>query len=123
MKIRNAMVAALLVPLVGCAGKETPPPRAELAQAELAIEQAQGAEAAQYAPLQLREARERLTAARDAAYQEEYTRSRRLAQQAQVSAELALAQAQTERTEMLAREALEGVETLRAELDRKEADL
>jgi hypothetical protein len=111
---------ATAVVLAGCASQGVPPPRAEFARAELSIEQAASSNATQYAPLALRDARQKLDEAREALYKEEYTRARRLADEAQVNAELALAESQQARAEQLAEENMRSIEVLREELQRKE---
>lgn len=114
-----AATAAAVV-LAGCASQDVPPPRAEFARAELAIEQAVSSEATQYAPLALRDARQKLEEAREALYKEQYVQAGRLADEAQVNAELALAEAQRARAEQLAEENMRSIEVLREELRRKE---
>jgi hypothetical protein len=114
-----AATAATAV-LAGCASKDVPPPRAEFARAELAIEQAVTAGATEHAPLALREARQKLERARTALYDEEYAAARRLADEAQVNAQLSMAEAQTARAEQLAQENMRSVEILRQELQQKE---
>lgn len=112
--------AGAAVVLAGCASNDVPPPKTELAQAESAIEQAVSADATEYAPLPLQDARKKLDQARAAAYDEDYGQARRLATEAQVDAQLALAEAQTTRAEQLAQENMRGVEVLRQELQRRE---
>lgn len=114
-----AATAAAAV-LAGCASYDVPPPRAEFAQADLAIEQASSADAAQYAPLALRDARQKMNQAREALYEERFLEAQRLADEAKVSAELALAESQTARAEQLAEENMRGLEVLREELRRQE---
>lgn len=113
-----AMTAAAV--LAGCASRDVPPPRAEFARAELAIEQAESSEATQYAPLALRDARKKLEEARAAAYREDYLNARYLAKEAEVDGRLALADAQTARAEQRAEETRRSIETLRQELRQKE---
>jgi len=114
----TATVAAAA--LAGCTSTGVAPPRAEFARAELAIEQAVAADATEYAPLQLQEAREKLQQGRQALYDENFTVAGWLAEEAQVSAELAMAEAQSARAEQLAEENRRSIEVLREELQRKE---
>jgi hypothetical protein len=115
-----AATAAAAV-LAGCASNDVPPPKAEFARAELAIDQAVSSDANQYAPLALRDARLKLDQARAALYDEKFREAGRLADEAQVSAQLALEESQTARAEQLAEENMRGIETLRQELQRKES--
>lgn len=113
-----AMAAAVI--LAACATHKVPPPRAEFARAELAIEQAESSEATRYAPLALRDARKKLEEARLAAHEQDFLKARRMAKEAEVDGRLALAEAQTARAEERAEEARQGIETLRHELQQKE---
>lgn len=113
-------LAATALFVAGCASNDVPPPRAELARAELAVEQAVTGEATEYAPLALREAREKLTGARDAVDDKDYRRAERLAKEAQVSAQLALSEAQAGRAQLLAKQNLQSIETLRQEIQRQQ---
>lgn len=106
--------------LAACASQDVPPPRAEFARADLAIEQAVSADATQYAPLAMRDARQKMEQARQALYEEKFQEARRLADEAEVSAELALAESQTARAEKLAEENTRSLQVLREELNRQE---
>jgi hypothetical protein len=79
--------AAAVLALTACAS--TPNPRAEMATARAAVENARRAEAGQFAVSEMMEAQDRLTAAERAHAAEEYATARRAAEQAKVSAELA----------------------------------
>lgn len=114
-----AATAAAAV-LAGCASTDVPPPRAEFARADLAIEQAVSADATQYAPLALRDARQKMEQARRALYEEKFLEARRLADEAEVNAQLALAESQTARAEQLAEENTRSLQVLREELKRQE---
>lgn len=81
--------AALLTLMAACA--TTPPDPRLLDNARDAIAQAESAEAEEYAPLELRFAHERLTAAEQALDNEREDEARRLAEQAELEAQLALA--------------------------------
>ena len=118
MRPEKAAIALAVAALVtGCASS-TPPPREELATAELAVRQVQVSAASQYAPENVRQAQNKLEAAQNAMQQEDYVQARRMAEQALVDAQLAdvrvdaarsgevLAQSQ-ESIEALEREALE----------------
>jgi Domain of unknown function (DUF4398) len=104
--------------MVGCAGK---PPLANLSQAELAVQEADTKTASQYAPLELRTAREQLADAKRAMDDEEYDEARRLADQALVNAQLAEARAGAEKARQAAAELQKSIQTLRAEAERSSA--
>ena len=105
--IRLLSAAVLLAWLGACA--TTPPDPAILDNARNAIAQAEAADAEEYAPIELRYARERLADAEVALNNERPDEARRLAEQSEIEAQLALART---------RAAL-----ARAELQRKQDDL
>ena len=70
-------------------------PTNRVTQADLAVRAAVEAKAAEFAPIELQSAREKLMQARQMMAAEKYTEARRLAESAQVDAELAEAKAET----------------------------
>jgi len=110
-----AVVAALMV-ASGCS--TVGPPKAEIAAADLAIQDATKSMAPQYAPLELRMARDKLDKAQRAMNNEEYIDARRLAEEALVDAELAEAKASSEDARRAANELQQSLETLRREAER-----
>ncbi len=88
--------ATLAIALSACA--TLPPPTEDLAAARAAIESADVAGAATSASLELTQAREKLSAAQLAARDKDSVRARRLAQEAQVDAQVAQAKATTARS-------------------------
>jgi len=110
-----AVVAALMV-ASGCS--TVGPPKAEIAAADLAIQDATKSKAPQYAPLELRMARDKLDKAQRAMNNEEYIHARRLAEEALVDAELAEVKASSEDARRAANELQQSLETLRREAER-----
>ena len=91
-RIRSIAMAAAAIAL---ACESTPPPRDALGEAEEAIARAKARDAAEHAPLQLRQAEDKLAEARAAARDDDkYGTARRLAEQAQVDAQVALAESE-----------------------------
>lgn len=110
----GAAVAAVVVAgLTACAS--TSPPREELAAADLAVRDADEAEAGTHAPAPLRRARDKLEEARAAMQTEDYVRARRLAEQALVDAQLAQAQARSAIAQNQVSEMRESIDDLRRE--------
>lgn len=110
----GAAVAAVVVAgLTACAS--TSPPREELAAADLAVRDADEAEAGTHAPAPLRRARDKLEEARAAMQAEDYVRARRLAEQALVDAQLAQAQARSAIAQNQVSEMRESIDDLRRE--------
>lgn len=121
IRVHGRLTAALAAAVLfgACAD----PPKRKLARAELAVEEATGAETAEHAPLELHRAQEKLRAAREAADDEEYDRARRLAEQALVDAQLAQAKADAEARVENAEAVRESIEMLAGEAQRTLDDL
>ena len=114
----NAIAAAALA--IACAS--TPAPPDEIANAEEAIAQARARDAATHAPAPLRKAEDKLAEARDAAREdgdEEENRRRaiRLADEAKVDAQLALAESERAQTQRDADEFARTLEALEQEVE------
>lgn len=111
-----ATVLSTLI-LGACAG--VPPPDTELATSRSAIEQAQTAGAAQQAPADFALARDKFARAEAAALRGENLAATRLAEQAQLDAQLAQARARAAGTERAVGELDESLRVLRDEMNRK----
>lgn len=113
---RGIMIAGV-AGLAACASE--PAPEAELGAAQVAVSQAEQANAPARAsgPYQL--ARDKLERARDAREDGENVEARRLAEQALVDAQLAEAQARSEVARQNAAELRASIETLQDELARR----
>jgi hypothetical protein len=95
----------------------SPPPRDAIAQADEAISRAKAEDAAQHAPLALRKAEDKLASAKEAARDDDhYGKSRRLAEQAEVDAQLALAEAQRAKAEKSQQELQRTIDALEEEI-------
>lgn len=110
-----ALLAAGLA-LGGCAS--VPRPEAQLSAADLALRDAEQADAAHYAPLEMRKARDQYDAARRAEEDDHHLEARRLAESAEVDARLAASKARTARAQTAAEEIAADVESLRSEARR-----
>lgn len=106
---------ALLAALGLQACSSVPPPEQELTAADVAVREAEDAQAASQAPAPLRRAQDKLEQARAAMQAEEYVQARRLAEQATVDAELAEAEARSEVARQNVEELRESIEALRRE--------
>jgi hypothetical protein len=93
MDLRPALIVPSLVALAcwGCAS--VPDPKDEIAEARLAVEQAERDRAEEHAPVEMRMAREKLDRAQQEIEDKDYNDAREQAEQAEVDAELALAKA------------------------------
>lgn len=109
-------VATLLL-LPACASKPVPPNQA-LQAAELAVASADQARAADYASLELRNAREKLAAARAAAQEEKMVNAKRLAEQAKVDAELAKVKTEAAKAQRVNEELKQSIDDMKQEMQR-----
>lgn len=109
-----ALGAMILLAGSGCAG--TPKPDAELARSETAVKQAIEVGAREHAPLQLRSAEQKLAQAKAAAQAKDNARARRLAEQAQVDAEVAEVTALATKAQKSVDELQQSIRLLRKEL-------
>lgn len=107
----RGLAVALLGTLAACAG--TPPPTDAISAADLALQQAETAQAATYAPGDLLRARNKLNEAKAQAEAENNAQARRLAEQATVDAQLAIAKSRAAVAETAAKAAQESVSALR----------
>lgn len=106
--------------LSGCSAGR--PPVESLSTAEFAVRRADDSQVAQYAPLELRIAREKLERAKQAMEAQEYDQARRLAEQAAVDAQLAETKAGAESARQAAQALRKSIETLRQETERMPRD-
>jgi hypothetical protein len=97
----------------GCSAAQ--PPVASVAQAEMAVRQADESPAPQHAAAELRVAREKLLAAQKAMDDEDYEEARRLAEQATVDAQFAHTKASSVQTQQEAAELRKAIDALREE--------
>jgi hypothetical protein len=106
--------------LAGCAS--TPPPTAELSSAEVAVNEATRGNAADFAPVELGFARDKLAAAQAASDARDFERARVVAAQAQVDAELALAKSRAAQARAEVQRRSEENSALRRDLLGEEGD-
>jgi hypothetical protein len=111
--------APFVLAVLSVAGCSTvAPPKDSVAAADLAVQRANKSKAPQYSPLELRIAADKLDEAKRSMEKEEYTRARRLAEEALVDAQLAEAKADSEEARRAANDLRQSLETLRREAQR-----
>jgi len=108
---RTPLAVALVCGLAACSGGD--PPQAQLGAGAQAVTAAEQAGAMRYSPVEFQAARDKLNAARTASAEGDYERARRLAEQAQVDAELAAARARGGAAEEAARTVQQDIQALR----------
>jgi len=111
--IRNAFYCALAFGIVACA--TAPMPVGKLAVAKTSIDRAEQAQAAQFAQVELTGARNKFAAAQAAADKNEAEVAARMAEQADVDAQLAESTARAKQQEQLASEMDNSLRDLRNE--------
>lgn len=111
-----AVLLGLLAVVAGCSS--TPVPKAEVAGARAALMSANNQGATPYAPVEMDRAREKLRRAESAIAQEDYHEAKRLAEEAQADAELALAITGKEEAQQAVREMEISIEVLREQIMR-----
>ena len=104
--------------LIGCSSN-IPPPTQKLALSEAAINQAEAAGAVEFAPLEMRSARDNLAQAREAVAKQENQKALQLAEEAEVDAQLAEAKARTAKAQKTVDVLQESIHTLKSEIGRK----
>lgn len=104
--------------IVACASDPPPAPKMELQGAEQAISTAEQGRAAEYSPLEMKEAREKLSLAKDAVQSERMPAARRLAEQSRAIAELAVAKSEAIKAKKANEEISENIDTLKEEMQR-----
>lgn len=110
---RLVLIPGVVITLAGCAGVRAPIDT--VSTAEMAFNRALSAQAAQYAPLELRLSQEKLDRAKSALHEEEYEEARRQAEQAEVDARLAEAKALSEKARQHGQEVEQTMDTLEEE--------
>lgn len=105
----------LLLPILGACATPGNPPTAQISQAELAVESASEAQAAEHAPLELRKAQDYMREARQLSDNEQYEEAERLAEKAIVEAQLAQAKAEAQVAAAALEEVRSNLNTLQQE--------
>jgi hypothetical protein len=103
--------------IAGCAS--IPAPREQIAVSKSAIANALSAGGSEYAPVEMKNAQEKLDRANAAMAKEDYEDARWLAEQAQADARLAEKKAQSAKARKSASAVQDDIRVLRDELDRK----
>ena len=118
IRLQNCSFVLVAIFCAGCGAREPGPPN-RINQADIAIRAAVDAKAADFAPMELQSARDKLAQARRLMAADKYTEARRLAQSAQVDAELAEAKAETTVMRRAADQILRGADKPPTEAERE----
>jgi len=118
--IRNPLWCAIAFGIVACAS--APMPSDKLAVAKSAVERAEQAQAAQFAQVELTTARNKLAAAQAAADKHDADVAARMADQAEVDAQLAEYTARAKQQQQLVDQMEAGLRDLRTEAQRNSSD-
>lgn len=120
--VRLAVAWVGVLALASCMSSPVAPTQ-ELQSAEQAINQAEQARVADYGSPELREAREKLAAAKVAVNKEDMILAKRLAEQSKLEADLALAKAQVTKAQLVNDEIIKGTKSMQQEMQRNIGDL
>lgn len=115
--LHMAAIVTLATAVSAC-GSKAPRPVSELALADSALKSAESSGAREYAPLELRVAREKKVAADKAMSQEDYAKAKYLTVQALADADLARAAADARKSQLALKEAQDNIEMIRKEVSR-----
>lgn len=116
MRMLGISVAAAII-LAGCAS--TPPPLEQIAVSKASIVNASGAGSEEFAPREIKSAREKMAAVESAMKEKDYVLADQLAKEAQVDAQLATAIARSAKAKKAADTIQEDSRILRKEIERK----
>lgn len=106
--------------VIGISCATTKPPTENVTRAENTIKQAEQVGADNYAPLEIREARKKLERSRALIEEEEYEEAKRLADQAEIDAELAEVMTLSEKSQKAVHELRESIRILQEEITRNQ---
>lgn len=112
-----ALLGASVLFTVGCSSMKTPA-TANVAVSKAAVENAAGAGGAEYAPIEMSAAREKMALANQAMAAKDYKLAATLALQAEADAKLAKSKADSTKAQAAADALQEDLRVLRVELDR-----
>lgn len=113
----TVLCGAAVVLTVGCSSLKTPA-TADVAVSKAAVENAAGAGGAQYAPVEMSAAREKMALATKAMAAKDYKLAIELASQAEADAKLARSKANSAKAQAAADALEDDIRILRIELDR-----
>lgn len=114
--IKLLCLASLLALFVGCAS--TPAPNPQMAVAEAAVQAANSSNTSEHAPRELQIAISKLASARQAYERKDYVEAHKLAEQAELDAQVAMVRAQAVSATKAAQESGEAARVLREEINR-----
>jgi hypothetical protein len=117
-KLLNAcLVTLFMVVLAGCA-IQAPAPEEQVSLAAQSIAQAESSGAVEFAPVEIKSARDKLSQAKIAMDSEENLKAKRLADEAMVDANLAEAKARSAKSQKVVEELKESIRVLQQEMNR-----
>ncbi|MFZ6816858.1 DUF4398 domain-containing protein [Undibacterium sp. Ji22W] len=119
-KLFSPLTILLLVVMAGCSSMKTPA-TADVAVSKAAVDNAVGAGGAEFAPIEMNAAREKMRLANAAMAAKDYPLAIELANQAQVDAKLAQSKASSAKAQVAADALQEDIRIMREEFNRANA--
>ncbi|PRC93013.1 hypothetical protein S2091_2430 [Solimicrobium silvestre] len=113
----QAACFATIILIAGCTDMKTPT-TADVAVSTAAVDNASSAGGAEYAPLEMRSARDKLALANTAMKDKDYKKADDLAKQAQADAKLAQSKANTAKAQAAVNTLQDDIHTLQDQIDR-----
>lgn len=113
----KVLCGAAVITMVGCSSMKTPA-TASVAVSKAAVDNAAGAGGAEFAPVEMNSAREKMALANKAMVAKEYKLANDLAMQAQADAKLAQGKANSAKAQTAANALQDDIRVLREELQR-----
>ena len=110
--------ASVTLMAAGCSSSMKAPATADVAVSNAAVDSAASAGGAEYAPVEMKMSREKMTLARQALAEKDYKKATNLANQAQADAKLAEKKADTGKAKIAAKALQDDIKLLRDDLTR-----
>ncbi len=114
--LRPVAIAILAVSFAGCAS--SPAPTEQMAVSQTAVDGATAAGGTEYAPIELKAAQDKMTAANLAMSKKNYPEAQLLASEAQADAQLAAAKAHSGKAQKAVQDSQDSLKTLQDEINR-----
>lgn len=117
---QTIVVSLVLLSVAACAPTKQPP-SSQMALSQAAVENATAAGAYEYAPVELKSSRDKISKASEAVQAKDYVTAERLLEQAEIDARLAEAKSKTAKSEKAVEELQKSIDMMRHEIQRKTA--
>lgn len=118
IQYKSWITGVFILLLTGCGSSKIPAPSSDLAAANQAIEQAKLVGAEEYAPLEIRAARQKIDRARQLISDKAHAQAKMVIEQAMLDAELAQVKSLSSKSQKAVNELNQTIKTLKEEIQR-----